>query len=61
MCAGVSFRCRSLSRENRHTNSHTGLMSWEAAPFMARLLAVCPSLTLGKTVCELGAGVCVCA
>lgn len=53
---GSSLTVRVLSSENRHTNSHTGLMMWDAAPFAARLLASCPQLLLGRSALELGAG-----
>ncbi len=38
---------RSVSREHRHTLAHTGLMLWEAAPALARLLLACPALCAG--------------
>lgn len=51
-----NFVVRSLSREHRHTQAHTGLMLWEAAPAFARYLALSPLLLTGKTVLELGCG-----
>ena len=38
---------RSVSREHRHTLAHTGLMLWEAAPALARLLLAWPALCEG--------------
>ncbi|KAK9843966.1 hypothetical protein WJX81_000623 [Elliptochloris bilobata] len=51
-----AVRVRSVAREHRHTLAHTGLMLWEAAPALARLLLACPALCAGKRVLELGAG-----
>ena len=40
-------RVRSVAREHRHTLAHTGLMLWEAAPALARLLLAWPTLCEG--------------
>ena len=40
-------RVRSVAREHRHTLAHTGLMLWEAAPALARLLLAWPALCEG--------------
>ncbi len=42
-----AVRVRSVAREHRHTLAHTGLMLWEAAPALARLLLARPALCAG--------------
>ena len=42
-----ALRLQSVSRAQRHTLAHTGLMLWEAAPVLSRLLLRCPSLVAG--------------
>ena len=53
----------SVSRQHRHTLEHTGLMRWESALPLARLLLALPSLTQGthpsRAPCSLPITLCI--
>ncbi|KAK9828449.1 hypothetical protein WJX72_000046 [[Myrmecia] bisecta] len=54
--SGLHVKLASISRENRHTLAHTGLMRWEAATPLARFVLACPELFCGRHVLEVGCG-----
>ena len=41
-------RIASVSRENAHTFTHTGLLRWESSLVLAQILLKCPTLLSGK-------------
>ena len=53
-----ALRLQSVSRAQRHTLAHTGLMLWEAAPVLSRLLLRCPSPGGGCAAPEVASSVC---
>ncbi len=43
-----NVRVASMSRENAHTLTHTGLLRWESSLILAQILFSCPTLLSGK-------------
>uniref|UniRef100_A0A1D1Y5A5 Methyltransferase-like protein 6 n=2 Tax=Anthurium amnicola TaxID=1678845 RepID=A0A1D1Y5A5_9ARAE len=52
----LSLTIKGLAKEYQHTCRATGLMLWESARFMCKVLAENPSIVAGKRVLELGCG-----
>ncbi|MQL85376.1 hypothetical protein Taro_017895 [Colocasia esculenta] len=52
----LSLTIKGLAKEYQHTCKSTGLMLWESARLMCKVLAENPSIVAGKRVLELGCG-----